>query len=415
MFARITSWWLLRMFVLSGVILCSCRAKEAPTRESPAPNGAAEVAQATPGALKVGVLAPFSGPFASLGAQIEGGIKAYLEQHGDSVAGRKVELLVRDTTGVAPDVAKRLAQGLIVRDNVDFLAGFALTPNAMAVAALATEAKTPMVIMNAATSSIVTKSPYIVRVSFTLPQVTAPLATWAVNNGIKSVYTLVSDYAPGADAEAQFKQTFEAAGGKVVGAVKVPVQNPDFAPYIQRLKDERPQAVFVFVPAGAQGIAFMKAFQERGLAEAGIRIIATGDVTEDQQLGAMGETALGVVTTHHYSAAHDSPENVAFKAAFAKVAGADMRPNFMAVGGYDGMAAIARVTEKLAGELDGDRAMEAFKGLAWTSPRGAIRIDPETRDVIQTVYVRRVERREDGIYNVELDEFADQKDPASAP
>ncbi len=410
MFTRIWSAWLGGVLVLLGVLLPSCKSNGGETSQTVAASSPA--APLAPQPLKVGVLAPLSGPFAGLGAQVEAGIKAYLEQHGDTVAGRKIEVLVRDTTGVAPDVAKRLAQGLIVRDNVDFLAGFVLTPNAMAVASIATEAKKPMVIMNAATSSITTKSPYIVRVSLTLPQVTAPLATWAAANGIKSVYTLVSDYAPGADAEAQFKKTFEAAQGTIVGSVKVPLQNPDFAPFIQRVKDAKPEAVFVFVPAGSQGIAFMKAFQERGLAEQGIRVIATGDLTEDHQLPAMGENALGVVTTHHYSAAHDSPENTAFKAAFAKVTNDSMRPNFMAVGGYDGMAAIAAVTLKLQGKTDdADRVMEAFKGLTLNSPRGPIRIDPETRDVIQTVYVRRVERREDGMYNVEFDKFLDQKDP----
>jgi branched-chain amino acid transport system substrate-binding protein len=409
MFSKDWSWFG-GIFVLLGMLLPACKqAGESQTNTASAGAGtAAEHGQAP---VKVGLLAPFSGPFASLGAQIEGGVKAYLGEHGGSVAGHEIQVLVRDTTGVAPDIAKRLAQELIVRDKVDFLAGFALTPNAMAVAALATEAKKPMLIMNAATSSITTKSPYIVRVSFTLPQVTAPLATWAAKNGIKSVYTLVSDYAPGADAEAQFKKTFEAAGGRVVGSVKVPVQNPDFAPYIQRLKDEKPEAVFVFVPAGAQGVAFMKAFQERGLAQAGIRIIATGDVTEDQQLGAMGDAALGVITTHHYSAAHVSPENAAFKAAFAQATGGALRPNFMAVGGYDGMAAIAAVVRELGGNIDGDRAMAVFKGLKLASPRGPIQIDPETRDVIQTVYVRRVERREDGMYNVEFEQFDAQKDP----
>ena len=401
----LSSWWCVL------IVLCaSCRSKE-PEQTTAAASPAAAPAEAAADPIKVGLLAPYSGPFASLGVQIESGIKAYLQTHGDVIEGRKVELLVRDDTGMAPDVAKRLAQGLIVRDKVDFLAGFALTPNAMAVAQLATEAKKPMVIMNAATSSITTKSPYIVRVSLTLPQVTAPLATWAAKNAITNVYTLVSDYAPGADAEAQFTKTFEAAGGKVVGALKVPVQSPDFAPFIQRIKDAKPQAVFVFVPAGAQGIAFMKAFQERGLEQAGIRVIATGDLTEDQQLPAMGADALGVVTTHHYSAAHDSPENVEFKAAFAKVAGSELRPNFMAVGGWDGMAAIAAVVRKLGGKLEPDRVMEAFKGLELESPRGHIRIDPETRDVIQTVYVRKVEKRDDGYYNVEFDQFPDQKDP----
>jgi len=402
------SWW--GACLLFGSLLLGCRAKSTEAEPSAAASSKA-LPSAGPRSIKIGVLAPFSGPFAGAGKQVEGGIRAYLEQHGNKVAGHDIELLIKDTTGVAPDVAKRHAQGLVLRDNVDFLAGFVLTPNAMAVAPIATEAKKPMVVMNAATSSITTKSPYVVRTSFTLPQVSAPLATWAANNGIQSVYTLVSDYAPGADAEAQFKKTFEAAGGKVTGSVRVPVQNPDFAPYIQRIKDARPQAVFIFVPAGAQGSAFLKAFQERGLAQQGIRVIATGDVTEDQELDAMGEAALGVVTTHHYSAAHDSPANSAFQAAFAKVSGGQVRPNFMAVGGYDGMAAIARVIEKLGNDLDGDRAMEVFKGLELDSPRGPLRIDPQTRDVIQTVYVRRVEKRADGFFNVEFDRFLEQKDP----
>lgn len=405
MFGKVSSSW----FAWALVVLCaaSCKSKDAPGSEAAS---AAAPANEAKGSIRIGVLAPLSGPFAATGSQIDAGIKAWLEQHGDTVAGKKLEVLLEDTTGT-PDVAKRLAQGLFVRDQVDFITGFVLTPVAMAVAPLATEAKKPMVIMNAATSSITTKSPYVVRVSLTLPQVTAPLATWASKNGIRSVYTLVSDYAPGVDAETQFKKTFEAAGGKIAGGVRVPVQNPDFAPYLQRIKDQKPEAVFVFVPAGQQGIGFMKAFQERGLAEAGIRVIATGDVTEDHQLPAMGDAALGVVTTHHYSAAHDSPENAAFKAAFAKVTGGAMRPNFMAVGAYDGMAAIAAVCQKLGGNIDGDRAMEAFKGLSLQSPRGPIRIDPETRDVIQTVYVRKGERREDGVYNVEFESFPDQKDP----
>jgi branched-chain amino acid transport system substrate-binding protein len=412
MIAKFGSSWLSVWMLVLGAVLGSCRSSDAVKTEAEPASASPGVPEATSDVIKIGLLAPFSGPFASLGAQMEGGIKAWLDTHGGAIDGRKVELLVRDDTGFAPDVAKRLAQGLIVRDQVDFIAGFALTPNAMAVAPLATEAKKPMVIMNAATSSITTKSPYVVRVSLTLPQVTAPLATWAAKNGIRNVYSLVSDYAPGADAEAQFKKTFEAAGGKVVAADKVPVNNPDFAPFVQRIKDAKPEAVFVFVPAGSQGIAFMKAAHERGFAEAGIRVIATGDLTEDQQIDPMGDSALGVVTTHHYSAAHASPENDAFKAAFAKVAGAQLRPNFMAVGGYDGMAAIAAVVHRLGpGKIDGDRAIEAFKGLELSSPRGPIRIDPETRDIIQTVYVRKVEKRGDNYYNVEFEDYPAQKDP----
>lgn len=398
--------WVRGLLLVSSVLLAACKASDN-AGQSVGTGAGAEA----PGPVKVGLLAPFSGPFASLGAQMQGGIKAYLETIGGSIDGRPVEIIARDTTGMAPDVAKRLAQGLIVRDEVDFLAGFALTPNAMAVAPIATQAKKPMVIMNAATSSLTTKSPYIVRVSLTLPQVTAPLARWAASNALRTVYTLVSDYAPGVDAETQFIKSFEAAGGKIVGSLRVPVNNPDFAPFIQRIKDAGPEAVFVFLPAGSQGIAFMKAFRERGLDQAGIRLIATGDVTEDQLLEAMGEEALGVITTHHYSAAHPSPENAAFKAAFAKVAGAELRPNFMAVGGYDGMAAIAAVVRKVGRVLDGDRVMKAFEGLELESPRGRISIDPETRDIVQSVYVRKVEKRDGAFFNVEFEEFAAQKDP----
>jgi branched-chain amino acid transport system substrate-binding protein len=400
--------WLSGLLISATLVVGACKSERGSSDVSPA-SSSAPAAQTAP--IKVGLLAPFSGPFASLGVQIESGARAYLEAHGKSFEGRNVELIVRDDTGMAPDVAKRLAQGLVVRDKVDFLAGFALTPNAMAVAPIATESKTPMVIMNAATSSLTTKSPYIVRVSLTLPQVTAPLATWAARNAIRRVYTLVSDYAPGLDAEAQFEKSLKAAGGQIVDSTRVPVQNPDFAPFIQRIKDAKPDAVFVFLPAGSQGVAFMKAFRERSLDQAGIKIIATGDVTEDQLLDAMGDQALGVVTTHHYSAAHESPENATFKAAFAKVAPPGTRPNFMAVGAYDGMAAIAAVVHSLGADLDGDRAMQAFKGLELESPRGHIRIDPETRDVIQTVYVRKVEKKEDGYYNVEFEQFPEQKDP----
>jgi branched-chain amino acid transport system substrate-binding protein len=361
--------------------------------------------------IKIGVVAAFSGPFASLGGEMEAGIKAYMKQHGDTVAGKKIEILLRDTTGPSPEIAKRLAQELIIRDNVDFLAGFALTPEALAVAPIATEAKTPMVIMNAATSIITTKSPYIVRMSFTLPQVAGPMATWAAKNGMKQVYTLVSDYGPGIDAETEFKKTFTAAGGTIVDSVRTPLRNPDFSPYIQRIKDAKPEAVFVFVPAGEQGIAFMKAFAERGLAQAGIKVIATGDLTEDFQLQAMGDAALGIITTHHYSVAHDSPENKAFLRAFNAANGDKMRANFVAVGAYDAMAAIYDVVKKLNGKIDGDKAIEILKHTKLTSPRGPIAIDPETRDVVQTVYVRRVQKVGDQLYNVEFDKFANVKDP----
>jgi len=364
--------------------------------------------------IKVGVVAPFSGPFADYGKEMQTGIKAYQKVHGDKVAGKRIEVIVRDTTGPVPEVARRLAQELVVRDQVDFLAGFGLTPEALAAADVATQAKKPMIIMNAATSIITTKSPYIARVSMTLPQIATPLGTWAAKNGIGSVFTLVSDYGPGIDAETAFKKSFTAAGGRVVDSVRVPLKNPDFSPFLQRIKDAKPQAVFVFVPAGEQGIAFMKGFQERGLKDAGIKVIATGDLTDENVLDSMGDVALGMITAFHYSTAHDSPENRTFLKA-AEAAGTGVhRPNFMAVAGYDGMAAIAHVVEQLHGRVDGDGAMKALEGWKWQSPRGPIEIDPATRDIDQTVYLRRVEKRGDRYENIEFDKFPDVKDPGKS-
>jgi branched-chain amino acid transport system substrate-binding protein len=365
--------------------------------------------------VKVGVVAPFSGVAADFGKQMQAGIETFFKLHGDTFAGRKIEVLIRDTGGPNPEVAKRLAQELVTRDKVDFLAGFGFTPEALAAAPVATQAKKPRGGMNAATSIVTARSPYIVRFSMTLPQVSAPMATWAAKNGIRNVYTLVTDYAPGVDAEKQFKATFEAAGGKVVDSVRTPLRNPDFAPYVQRIKDAKPDAVFIFVPAGEQSVAFMKSFEERGLKEAGIRLIATGDLTDDDVLQSMGEPVVGVISSHHYSAAHDSPENKAFVKAFKEVAKGLPRPNFMAVGGYDGMAAIAEVVKKLGNDIDGDKAMEILRHIRMTSPRGPIAIDPATRDIVQTVYIRRVQKVGGEYYNVEFDKFPDVKDPGKAP
>ena len=361
--------------------------------------------------VKVGVVAPFSGSAAGFGKQMEGGIKAFFKLHGDTFAGRKIQVLIRDTGGPNPEVAKRLAQELVTRDKVDFLAGFGFTPEALAAAPVATEAKKPMIVMNAASSVVTTRSPYIVRVSMTLPQVSAPMATWASKNGIRNVYTLVTDYAPGIDSEESFRKAFTALGGKVVDSVRVPLRNPEYAPYVQRIKDAKPEAIFMFVPAGQDSIAFMKAYDERGLAQAGIKLIATGDLTDDYVLNSLGDPVVGIVTTHHYSAAHDSPENKAFVKAFNEVARDLGRPNFMGVGGYDGMAAIAEVVKKLGKDLDGDKAMEVLKNLKLNSPRGPISIDPATRDIVQTVYVRRVEKKGGELWNVEFDKFENVKDP----
>jgi len=361
--------------------------------------------------LKIGLVLTMTGPFASYGKQVEHGIQLYLAKNGNTIAGRKVELIIKDDApGTAGDVSKRLAQELVVKDNVDILAGFVLTPSAFAVAPVATEAKRPMIVLNAATSAITTKSDYIVRTSMTLPQVTAPLASWAAKSGIKKVFTVVADYGPGHDAEGQFKKTFTAAGGQIVGEVRVPVRNPDFAPYLQKVKDTKPDAVFIFVPAGEAGIAFMKGFQEKGLAKAGIKVIATGDLLDEDVLDAIGDPALGVISSFHYSEAHNSPENKAFTAAYAKAYPKD-RPNFMAVAGYDGMHLIAEVLKKTGGDAEADKFIAAARGMKWTSPRGPISIDPVTRDIVQTVYIRKVTKIAGKLQNVEFDRVADFKDP----
>jgi len=361
--------------------------------------------------IKIGMVLPMSGPFAAYGKQIEHGVRLYLATKGDTFGGRKVELIIKDDSpGTAGDVSKRLAQELVVKDKVDILAGFGLTPSAFAVAPVATEAKKPMVVMNAATSAITTKSNYLVRASMTLPQNTAPIASWAAKNGIKNVFTLVADFGPGQDAEAQFKKTFTAAGGKIVGEVRVPVANPDYGPFLQKIKDTKPDAVFLFLPPGAGTIAFMKGYTERGLAASGIKLIATGDLPDEEIIDAIGDAALGLITSFHYSEAHKSPENAAYVAAYAKAYPKD-RPNFMSVGGYDGMHLIAEVLNKTGGDASAEKFIEAAKGMKWISPRGPVSIDPATRDIVQTIYIRKVEKVGGKLQNVEFDQVPDFKDP----
>ncbi len=358
--------------------------------------------------LKIGLILPLTGPFASTGKQIEAAARLYMARNGDTVAGRKVELIVKDDTG-APETTKRIAQELILQDHVNVLAGFGLTPLALAAAPVATEAKVPMIVMAAATSIIPTRSPYIVRSGFALPQITAPMADWAAKNRIKRVVTLVSDYGPGIDAEKTFVKRFTEAGGTVVESIRTPLQNPDFAPFLQRVKDAKPDALFVFVPSG-QGTAVMKQFQDRGLAAAGIALIGTGDVVDDDVLDAIGAPALGVVTSFHYSAAHPSAENKAYVDAFMK-ANNGMRPNFHSVGGYDGMHLIYEAVKKAGGSSDGTKLVDAMKGMTWMSPRGQVTIDPATRDVVQTIYIRKVELKDGHYWSVEFDKVDNVKDP----
>ena len=361
--------------------------------------------------FKVGLLLPMTGPFASTGKQMEAGARLYLAQNGSTVAGKKIELILKDDTST-PDVTKRLAQEMVVNQKVNVLAGFGLTPLAFATAPVATQSKTPMVVMAAATSSITQASPYIVRSSFTVPQVVTALADWAYKNNIKKVVSLVTDYGPGVDSEKFFKDTFVANGGVVVETLRVPLRNPDFAPFLQKVRDAKPDALFAFVPAGV-GTALMKQFTERGLDKAGIKVIAEGSVTDDDILNDMGEVALGLVTAHHYSASHNSPQNKKFVEAFAK-ANNGMRPNFMAVGAYDGMRVIVEALKATQGKGDGDDLLAAMKGQIFESPRGSMYIDAQTRDVVHSIYIRKVERKNGQLYNTEIETIKDVKDPGKA-
>ena len=354
------------------------------------------------GPIKIGLILPMTGQSASTGRQIDAAVKLWMAQNGSTIAGRAVEVILKDD-GAVPDATKRIAQEMIVNDKVAVIAGFGITPTALATAPIATQSKTPLVVMAAATSSITEASPYIIRTSFTLPQVTISIADWAAKNKIKKVVTLVADYGPGFDAEKFFDSQFRLNGGQILDKLRTPLRTPDFAPVLQKVLDVKPDALFVFLPSG-QGAAFMKQFAERGLDKSGIRLIATGDVTDDDQLNDMGDVALGVVNSHHYSAAHPSAANKKFVAAF-EAANKGMRPNFMAVGGYDGMRVIYKALEASKG-AGGDALLAAMKGQIFESPRGPVLIDGQTRDIVQDVYIRKVERvagMGNKLYNVEFD------------
>ena len=364
------------------------------------------------GTIKIGVILPYSGQFADFATQIDNGIKLYMKQKGDTVAGKKIELIRKDTGGVAPDVATRLAQELVTRDNVDILTGMLLSPNTIAVSKVSAEAKKFMVIMNAATTVIITMSPYSVRASMTLPSVGTTAGAWAYKSGIRKAYTMVSDFAPGKDAEASFHEAFKAAGGEIVGSVRMPVANPDFSAFVQRAKDLNPESIFIFVPAGAQPAALGKAFAERGVDAQKIKIIGTGEVGDEKSLQGMGDAGLGIITVWHYDFNDDTKLNKEFVAAYS--AEFKRNPDFGSVGGYDGMHVIYEALTKAGGKTDGDSLVAAARGLSFESPRGPIQIDPDTRDIVQTISVRQVRKVGSDLRNVVIDKVEKVKDPGSA-
>lgn len=365
--------------------------------------------------IKVGVVGPFSGPFALQGKNFQAGINAYMALHGKTVGDDTVEVIYRDIPTADPAKAKAIAQELVVSDGVQYLAGFYFTPDAMAVTPLLEQANVPMVIMNAATSAIVTKSPLVVRTSFTLWQTSSPMAKVARERGIGKAFTVVSDYGPGVDAENAFKTTFEAAGGSVVESLRLPLSTTDFSPIMQRVKDSGAEALFAFLPSGPPTLGFMKSFNENGMKQAGITFLAPGDLTQESDLPAIGEAALGVLTTFHYAVSHDSAENRTFVEAARKAIGNPVELSFPAVGAFDGMHVIYKMIEATGGEQNAQKAVDAVKGLAWESPRGPVEIDPASRHLTQNIYLREVAAGSDGtFYNKEIQTFEKQPDPGLA-
>ena len=350
--------------------------------------------------FKVGLILPMTGPFMSTGVQINAAVKLFMQENGSSVAGQKIEILLKDDGGV-PEQTKRLAQELVVNDKVDALAGFGITPAALAASTIATQGKVPAIIMAAATSGIVASSPYFIRTSYTMTQSAGTMADWVVKQKLNKVVTMVSDYGPGIDAEKIFKERVEQGGVQVVGDIRVPMRNPDFSPFLQKVKDLQPQAVFVFIPSGP-AVTLMKGFVERGLDKSNIKLIGDGGVTDDDLLNDMGDVSLGVVTSFHYSASHESNLNKRFVEAFGK-ANSGMRPNFMAVGGYDGMQALYKGLQATNGQGRGEALVNAMKGLSFESPRGPIQINAQSRDIVQNVYIRKVEKKNSQLWNTEID------------
>jgi branched-chain amino acid transport system substrate-binding protein len=358
--------------------------------------------------VKIGLIMAYSGQFADASSQMDNAVKLYVQKYGDTVAGRKIEFIRRDTGGV-PDNAKRHAQELLVRDKVDILAGFVITPEALSVADLSAEAKKLMVVMNAATSIITTRSPYIARTSVTVPQLNEAFGAWAYKNGVHKAFTMVSDYGPGIDAEGAFQRSFKDAGGQLLGSVRMPVANPDFFPFVQRAKDLNPEAIYVFIPGGAQPGAFGKALTDLGIDPRKTKVLGQGEITDENALKVIGSSALGMITAFHYDYNHKSKANADFVAAYKAANGRN--PDIYSIGGWDGMHLIYESLKKTGGKADGDSLIAAAKGMKWESPRGPIEIDAETRDIIQTVYIRRVEKVGDQLVNVEIDKVDHVKDP----
>jgi len=360
--------------------------------------------------IKVGVIGTMSGPYALFGKNFKMGIDAWVAENGTKVAGHDVEFIYRDEESPNPAKSKALAQELLVKDKVQYIAGLYFTPDALAVAPLLEEAKTPMVVFNAATSAIVEKSPYIVRTSFTMWQNTVPAAKVAKAKGAKKVAIAVSDYGPGIDAEAAFKKTFEGEGGTIVEAIRMPLNTTDFSPLMQRIKDSGADTIFTFLPAGPPTLGFVKAYIDNGLKAAGVKLMSTGDVVTEPDLPNIGDSGIGILSTYHYAVSHASPENKAFLDRLVKGGAKLDEVTMTSVAAYDGARVIYKMIEATNGQRDPEKAVAAVKGMKWVSPRGPVSIDPTTRHITQNVYLREVAKQDGKLINKEVQTFEAQPD-----
>jgi len=357
--------------------------------------------------LKIGISMPLTGAgFNAVGRQLQAALKFYMQQHGDTVAGRQIQITIRDDGGVA-DNARRLIQEMIVDQKVDIL-GIGITPTALAIAPLVTESKKATLVMSSGASITTTKSPYFVRAGFILAPQSWVLAEWAAKNGSKRVVTLVNDWAPGVEAETAFTTRFKQVGGEIAESIRIPLANPDFAPFLQRIGDIKPDTAFIYFP-GTQAPIFAKQFAERGLAKSGIKVIGPGDLTDDDDLNNMGDQMLGMITAGPYSAAHDSALNKSYVAGIQKANG--FRPDFVSLGGYDGLHLIYEALKKTGGNSEGEALIAAMKGMAWESPRGPVSIDPDTRDIVSNIYIRKVVKIDGQLWSQEFETYPNVKDP----
>jgi branched-chain amino acid transport system substrate-binding protein len=355
--------------------------------------------------IKIGVIADFTGPFAMSGTMLRQGMETYLSAVGTKVGGKEIELIWRDVGNQNPVAAKQAAEELIVHDKVSILAGFDLTPQVAAVAAVANQAKIPTVIEIPSTPSLMKMSPYFLRVSNNMQSTVWPGADWAAKNGKKRAYIAVSDYAPGHEVQATFKRKFTELGGEIVGEDRIPLNTVDYAPFAERVARSNADVVQVFIPPGPAAVSFTRGLLTQGVRDKGTIVMGVGE-TDEAFLPSYDDSVIGIYSSFHYSRVIDSKENQQFKQQLAAKFGDGVAADAFVVQGYDGMHAVLRMIETQAGKpFDATAAVEAMKGYTWNGPRGPMVIDADNRDIVENMYIRRVERVNGKLENVIVETY----------